>query len=321
MLVVHQSGSTRALLTELLTQAGFRVEALVSPYHAIARVVDEPADLVLLGLAGVKEAELGLIAALKREEVPPRVLLTFPSPLRDRAVRALAQGADGYVLEPFYGDELVGAVRGQMALQERPEPTDALAQLAREVAHAVGNPLQVLALLMQKERVTKKELLAGIPEHVARIEAVVGHLREFGAVGAAKPQARDVRPLVERAAADAGVGYDAQEVPLALVDEGQYAEALRTLMEAVGARTGEEALSVQLVAEKDAVALRLLVPRRAFRDQKPAELLDAVFVVQPDREVAAGFARVRLLLEKQRGSLAIEQKGERLLFVARVPLA
>jgi DNA-binding response OmpR family regulator len=321
VLVVHESGATRSLLSALLTGEGLQVEALESWYESMARFVDEPADLVLLGLMGVQEPELELITALKREERPPRILVTFPSPLRDLGVRALARGADGYVFEPFYGDELVGIVRGQLSLVAPAEGAEALAQLAQEAAHAIGNPLQVLTLLLQKERVTKKELMTGIPEHLARIEAVVGHLRAFGAVGDARPERRDVRPLVERAAADAGFGYDTQAVPLAQVDVTLYADAVAALFEAAATRAEGAELTVHLVAEDDAVALRLPVPRTAFADEETAKLLDAVFAVHPDRKVYPGFARVRLMLERQGGSLSVEQKGKELILVARVPSA
>jgi len=321
VLVVHESGATRSLLTALLTGEGLQVETVDSWYACMARFVDEPADLVLLGLGGVQEPELDLISALKKEERPPRILVTFPSPLRDLAVRALVIGADGYLLEPFYGDELVGVVRGQLLVAEPPGDPEALARLAQETAHAVGNPLQILTLLLQKDRVTKKELMTGIPEHLARIEAVVGHLRAFGAVGDARPERRDVRPLVERAAADAGFGYDTEAVPLAQVDVTLFSDAVAALFQAVALRAEGAELAVQLVAEEDAVALRLPVARDAFTDEEIATLLDAVFVVRPDRQVHPGLARVRLMLERQGGSLAVEQKGTELTLVARVPLA
>jgi DNA-binding response OmpR family regulator len=321
VLVVHDSGATRSLLTALLTAEGLQVEAVDSWYACMAHFVDEPADLVLLGLAHVKEPELELIRALKQEERPPRILVTFPSPLRDLAVRALVTGADGYLLEPFYSDELIGVVNGQLMAAGTREGDEALAQLAQETAHAVGNPLQVLTLLLQKDRVTKKELMTGIPEHLTRIEAVIGHLRAFGAVGDARPEPRDVRPLVERAAADAGFGYDTQVVPLALVDVTVFTDAVAALFTAVALRAEGAELAVQLVAEEDAVALRLPVARDAFADEETAALSEAVFVVRPDRKVFPGLARVRLMLERQGGSLAVEQKGTELVLVARVPLA
>jgi len=117
VLLVHESVGTRALLTDLLVQEGLNVEAVDSTYACMARFVDEPADLVVMGLADVHEAELEIIPALKKEERAPRVLVLFPSPRRDLAVRALGKGADGYVLEPFYRDEVVGATSEMLTVR------------------------------------------------------------------------------------------------------------------------------------------------------------------------------------------------------------
>jgi DNA-binding response OmpR family regulator len=285
------------MLADLLSRDGLDVDTVESTYACIDRFVDAPADVVVLGLADVDETELDLIPALKREERPPRVLVTFPGPRREMAVRALSKGADGYVLEPFYRDEVLGLVRGQLAREEG--PYYALSHLAREVAHAVNNPLQVLALLLMKEKVTKQELLKSIPEQTARIEAVVRHLREFGAIPAAKPELQDVRPMIEAAGIELEPGGSAP----ARVDPASLAAALTALREAVLARTKEGGLRGQLRRDAKGVVLRLSVPPEAFAKEDMATLLDAVFVVSEAREVLPGLARARALLEAQTATL------------------
>lgn len=299
ILLVHESAGTRAMLADLLAREGLDIEAVDSTYACMDRFVDAPADVVVLGLADVDEAELDLIPALKNEEPPPRVLVTFPGPRREMAVRALSKGADGYVLEPFYRDEVVGLVRGQLVREAG--PYYALSHLAREVAHAVNNPLQVVALLLMKEKVTKQELLKAIPEQTARIEAVVRHLREFGAIPLAKPEAQDVRPLVEAA----GFELEPGETPPALVDAANFTAALAALREAILARVKEGGLRGQLTAEPKALVLRVAVPAAAFAGEDLAALLDAVFVVSESREVLPGLARARALLEGQGASLSV----------------
>ncbi len=303
ILLVHESAGTRALLADLLGREGLDVEAVDSTYACMDRFVDAPADVVVVGLADVDEAELDLIPALKREEGAPRVLVTFPGPRREMAVRALSKGADGYVLEPFYRDEVVGLVRG--LLPREPGPYYALSHLAREVAHAVNNPLQVVALLLMKEKVTKQELLTAIPGQTARIEAVVRHLREFGAIPLAKPEVQDVRPLVEAA----GVEPEPLESAPARVDAASFTAALTALREAILARVKEGGLRGQISAEPKAVVLRIPVPAEAFASEDVAALLDAVFVVSEAREVLPGLARARALLESQGASLAFDPAG------------
>lgn len=297
VLLVHESAGTRALLADLLSRDGLDVEVVESTYACIDRFVDAPADVVVVGLADVDEAELDLIPALKREERPPRVLVTFPGPRREMAVRALSKGADGYMLEPFYRDEVLGLVRGQLGKSEG--PYYALSHLAREVAHAVNNPLQVLALLLMKEKVTKQELLKTIPEQTARIEAVVRHLREFGAIPMAKPEPQDVRPILEAA----GIELKAGDPVAALVDASALTAALRALREAILARTKEGGLRGQLTADGKGVVLRVAVVPETFAGEDMTALLDSVFVVSESRDVLPGLARARALLESQKATL------------------
>jgi len=302
ILLVHESAGTRALLADLLSREGLDVDAVDTTYDCIDRFVDAPADVVVVGLGGIDEAELDLIPALKREERAPRVLVSFPGSRREMAVRALAKGADGYMLEPFYRDEVLGLVRAQLAREAG--PYYALSHLAREVAHAVNNPLQVLALLLMKEKVTKQELLKAIPEQTARIEAVVRHLREFGAVPASKPAPHDLRPLVEAA----GIAIEEEDAVTALVDPATFTSALEAVREAVLARAKEEGgLRGQLRMMGKAVTLRIAVPPEAFAGEDVAALLDSVFVVSEARDVLPGLARARALLESQGATLTHER--------------
>jgi DNA-binding response OmpR family regulator len=301
VLLVHESAGTRAHLAELLAREGFDVEAVDSTYACMDRFVDAPADVVVVGLADADEAELDLIPALKREGRPPRVVVTFPGPRREMAVRALAKGADGYVLEPFYREEVLGVVRGQLARGETGRYY-ALSHLAREVAHAVMNPLQVVELLLANEKAKKQDLLKAVAEQAGRIGAVVGHLRDFGAVGTSRPEARDVRPLVEAA----GIALEPGPATMALVDPGNLDAALKALADAVFARVKEGGLRGQLLAGKDAVRLRITLPPNAFAKEDPQALLDAVFVVSEDREVLPGLARAKALLESQGATLSVD---------------
>ena len=158
------------------------------------------------------------------------------------------------------------------------------------------------------------------PAGITSFQAVerVGRLfrgRKCGHAGTLDPLATGVLPVcVGRATKIAG--YLAAQ-------EKEYDVFFRFGVETdTGDSTGREIGGTPgKVAEEDAVALRLPVARDAFADEETAALSEAVFVVRPDRKVFPGLARVRLMLERQGGSLAVEQKGKELILVARVPLA
>ncbi len=322
LLIVHELAASRAWLADLLSREGYRVEAVESSFQCLARHLEEPADLVLLGLMGLEASELELVRTLKDDARPPRVLLAFSSPRRDLAVRALEAGADGYLLEPFYGSEMLHLVRGQLAPRAAAAPSAALPQLAREIAHAVGNPLQVMTLLLHKEKVTKRDLTGGLPPHLKRIETVVGFLRDFGTIGEPAPRPGDPTAAVLKAAKAAGVAVDAVALPQAMVDERALAVALKALFVAVLARVADAAqLRARLAPADGAILLEVFAPAGAFEGEKPAELLDAVFSVLPGRETLPGLALPRTLLEGCGGSLGVRPDGESLVFGARLPLA
>jgi CheY-like chemotaxis protein len=304
--VVHESSSTRALLAEQLAVEGLRVEAVPTTFQAIARHVSDPAELVVLGLAGLVESELDLIRTLKSETKSPRILVCFPSPKRDFAVRALNAGADAYVLEPFYPSEvlaLVRTLRGATMAGGAP-PTDLLAQFAGEVAHAINNPLQVILLLLAKDKVTKKELMDLIPENIERIHRAVELLKRFGSMPVPSPTPDSLQPLAARVAALHNVAFEAAAgIPNALFDPAAADAALDALIDAV--RPGVARLAV----DDDEIVLRLEGGRTDVPDQ--------VLFVTPEREIRPGLLLARTLLERQGGEL--EVLGE--VVEARLPRA
>jgi DNA-binding response OmpR family regulator len=314
---------------EVLTREGYSVEAIDSTYRCMARVVEDPADLVVLGLAGISDVELELVPALREERNAPRIVVIFPPSLREMAARALSMGADTYLLEPFYSTELQRVVAsllepaGAPPLRALPAPqTGALQQLAQEVAHAVNNPLQIVRLLLDKKNVTKKELEEGLPPQLDRIEQMIALLREFGAYGPGKPRRVPAEPPVQRAAEAAGILVRARGVPAAHVDEAHYTAALTALFCAVQERADPDS---QLIAEQsgdgDEVTVRLTVSEDAFGGEELGDLEGSVFVVGPERSIRPGLALPRMLLEEAGGRLEIDRSGGDVTFRASVPTA
>jgi CheY-like chemotaxis protein len=275
----------------LLAAEGLHVEAVASTIQCISRFVDEPAEVVLLGLSGVAANELELVRTLKAEARPPRVIVCFPSPRRDLAVQALQTGADGYLLEPFYPSELVSIVRAQLGAATTAAPTELLGQFAGEVAHAINNPLQVILLLLGKDKVTKKELMDLIPENVERIQRAVALLRDYGALPSPEPMPGDCAPVMEQAAAGANVELVVRgRLPAALFDGRVLASALASLYDALQPETA------RLAFDDDGIELRI--------DAEGEALLEHVLVVTEEREIRPGLLLARTLLERQGGQLS-----------------
>ena len=315
--VVHELAHVRELMTGVLSGAGFNVETPESTYETAARFVDEKADLLVLGMTGLEARDLELVRALKREAPGSAILVSFAPSQRELAVAALQAGADGYLIEPFYTDELLRLVQAQFAPapKVREEVGAGMPPLVREVAHAVNNPLQVLTLLLEDERIIKKKLIREARSEVERIRAVVGHLMEYSSLDSMKIEALDPGPLVEDAVRGSEVHAESfrfvtarGELPKVMADATGLATALHGLMEAVSQRTDEKtAYDLEARASGEQVAFRLVVPRALFNGEEPAHLRESVFVVREDRRVLPGLALSRALLEAQGGSLKIRE--------------
>jgi len=160
ILVAEQEDKTRGFLERHLADDGFDVLAAEEPDD----VVEEPADLVLLGDAGALERW--------RPACPVIVLGAVDADAVDR-VRAFQRGCDDYVARPFHYEELLERVRavlrrttpahsprlGHGALEVDPVTRRATVD-GRAVALATKEYELLVKLASEPERVfTKEELL------------------------------------------------------------------------------------------------------------------------------------------------------------------
>ncbi|MEE8106184.1 MAG: response regulator [Planctomycetota bacterium] len=320
ILVLHATAGTRTQMANLLSREGYAVETVDTSYDCVVRFVESPSDIVLIGLQGLRENELDMIRTLRREQPRLRILVTFPSPLREFAVRALDAGADAYILEPFYADEFVNLVRGQ-------EPDDAvedesvdLALLAREVAHAVNNPLQVVSLLLGDDKTPKRKLVAEVGAEIGRVREVVQLLEAYGSVRSGAVEPVDLGPVLKQAAAGrADLKLDAGATATCQADPRLLAAGLESLFDAIAAREAKVAAEATIGEEGGRAVIRFEIPRAVFADEDPNELRRAVFVVRDDRTVIPGLAVASAHFAAQGGEFKIERSGAAWVFTVALP--
>lgn len=93
-----------------LLPALWSVREAASPDEAMARLREQPCDLVLLDLAMGGESGLGLVPRLKALVPPPRVIVLSSLDEQLYAERSLKAGADGFVSKTALADELQQAI-------------------------------------------------------------------------------------------------------------------------------------------------------------------------------------------------------------------
>jgi DNA-binding NarL/FixJ family response regulator len=166
VLVVDDDALVRSALTlmlggapdvEVVGEAGDGREAL-------AQVTALSPDLVLMDIRMPRLDGLGATAALQRLPGPPRVIVLTTFDADEHVVRAVAAGAEGFLLKDTPPAEIVAAVRAVAAGDPMfsPSATRALVELARSTAsadHPGDRPddrsaaaTRRLALLTERER-------------------------------------------------------------------------------------------------------------------------------------------------------------------------
>lgn len=114
VLVVDDDPDLREVVSAMLEAVGLAVESAESAEHALARVGEQPFDLLVLDwmLPGKSGLELCReIRALPSLESLPVLFLTANTSPSDM-VEAFASGADDYVVKPFRAPELGARIFG-----------------------------------------------------------------------------------------------------------------------------------------------------------------------------------------------------------------
>jgi signal transduction histidine kinase len=173
-------------MEDALSHEGILVTTAPDVFSAVSRLTSTPADAVVLSLATLDERDLDVLRFFRERRPPLFILASFPPERRELAVKALAKGADAYLLEPFYLGEFLDLVRrGLERLPARQAPPDArppravereLERLSGGVAHAINNPLQILKLLLSDGTVSDA---AEFQQEITRIHDVADELLAF----------------------------------------------------------------------------------------------------------------------------------------------
>ena len=122
ILVVDDDASIRQALTRELALAGYDAVSAADGVEGRTLFEERRPDLVITDLAMPRADGLALLAAIRRMDATPVVVLSVRGEEEDK-VRALDLGADDYVTKPFSLRELLARVRTQLrrSIAESPE--------------------------------------------------------------------------------------------------------------------------------------------------------------------------------------------------------
>jgi two-component system KDP operon response regulator KdpE len=113
ILVIDDDPSIRQTLTREMALAGYDAISAADGLEGKAVFEERRPDLVITDLAMPRLDGLGLLAAVRRMDATPVLVLSVRGEEEDK-VRALDLGADDYVTKPFSLRELLARVRTQL---------------------------------------------------------------------------------------------------------------------------------------------------------------------------------------------------------------
>ena len=114
ILVVDDDTNVRKTLCSILLNEGYLVETMGNGKQAMRALEKAYFDLALIDieLPDMKGTELLLKLKEKQPKMVRIIITGFPS--LENAVKAVNEGANGYVLKPFEAEELLKMIRKQL---------------------------------------------------------------------------------------------------------------------------------------------------------------------------------------------------------------
>jgi DNA-binding response OmpR family regulator len=179
VLVVDDDPDVRALLTDLLSDEGFRVEAVGAPEAALNQLRARPMDVVLLDVTMPTMTGLDLMGEIRKHSDVPIIFVSAKDGETDR-VLGLRMGADDYVVKPFSGPELVARIHSVLRRTQREVPGQPQMEFG---ALTIDMQTREIAVDGTVVDTTAKEFdllvfLAREPRHVFSREQILKHVWE-----------------------------------------------------------------------------------------------------------------------------------------------
>jgi CheY-like chemotaxis protein/anti-sigma regulatory factor (Ser/Thr protein kinase) len=115
ILIVDDDPSVQNFIREVLTAAGYVIDAAGDGVEALERLKHERFDLIVLDVWMPRMNGLEFLARLREFPAPPKVVVATVDGAPETVLEALRQQACGYITKPFQRGELLEAIGDALA--------------------------------------------------------------------------------------------------------------------------------------------------------------------------------------------------------------
>ena len=131
VLAVDDDETVRNLISEYLTENGYRVTSAGNGRHIDAIMQSDPVDIILLDVKLPGEDGFTLARDIRKQSDVPIIMLTGQGHEVDR-VLGLELGADDYLVKPFSPRELLARIKAVLRRYEGRQTDDVAGNVRRE---------------------------------------------------------------------------------------------------------------------------------------------------------------------------------------------
>ncbi|MGB9671544.1 MAG: response regulator [Candidatus Bathyarchaeales archaeon] len=118
ILIVDDDENIRKVLTTILEDEGYVIEAVENGKRAIEKTKKSFYNLVLIDIRLPDMEGTELLTKMKHAVPKTRKIIITGYPTLQNAIEAVNKGADAYVLKPFDMDSVLQTIRDQLKKQE-----------------------------------------------------------------------------------------------------------------------------------------------------------------------------------------------------------
>jgi signal transduction histidine kinase len=335
ILVVDDESGFRELCVDLLSDAGFEVEAAPDGQQALDRLAQGSFHLVLTDINMPHMDGMTLLKNAKaRFPLVEVVLMTAFGGLQS-ALEALRFGAYDYITKPFTREALVATVgrslekqrlsvelkRVQEQLIEK-ERLAALGSVSGWLAHRMRNPLSVIQMCAQylmshfPASDEKREVALAIEDKVKVLERMTHDFIGFSRTYTPRLQPEDIHELVNDVLSGIRARIDLQKVeikkryadplPLVPMDKELMSEVLGYLVDnALEAIQGPGTLTISARRSPSGIQMEVSDTGPALLEEVRRHLFEPFFTTK-ERGTGLGLAIARRVIESHGGALTIK---------------
>lgn len=215
ILIADDNPDNVELLRKRLGSQGYDTVAAFDGEEALAAVLRENPDLMILDIMMPKMDGYEVLRRLKKEEDYrdlPVILLTAKKEIPDK-IKGLDIGANDYITKPFNPQELLARVKSLLTLREeqqrkaKDERLTALDQMVEGVAHEIRNPVTAIGGFARRlydrlpPNTPEKQYAEIIVNESKRLEQMVRQIVESTVISIPSLRKRDLNEVITEALA------------------------------------------------------------------------------------------------------------------------